>query len=172
METPTIVSTSNTSCTYALSAGFNPTNLYTQTSNTYYHPTTLTVGGGGGAGSGGAAMGGGVALNGGGNQQFVVYVPSYQHGVPKMTRRFATVIVMDPNEHVPLDECILYKGDEKLTEATDQELFFELDIKNILETYNKKRVTFRNKKVTARDEFLEPAKIRDLKMVVITGAQF
>lgn len=65
---------------------------------------------------------------------------------------------------------MLFKGEEKLTDATDQELFFELDMKDMLEKHNAKRVTVVDKKVKDRTEYLEPAKVRDLKMVVVTVA--
>ena len=88
------------------------------------------------------------------------------------SRRLVKVVIVDPNENVSLDDCVLFSGDEKLTDATDQELFFEIDIKTILEKHNAKRVKFIDKKVKERTEHLEPAKIRDLKMVVVNIASF
>ena len=87
-------------------------------------------------------------------------------------RRLVKVVIVDPNENIALDDCVLYSGDEKLTDATDQELFFEIDIKNLLEKHNEKRVKVIDKKVKERTEYLEPAKIRDLKMVVVNIASF
>lgn len=87
-------------------------------------------------------------------------------------RRLVKVVIVDPNENIALDDCVLYSGDEKLTDATDQELFFEIDIKNLLEKHNEKRVKVIDKKVKERTEYLEPAKIRDLKMVVVNVASF
>lgn len=87
-------------------------------------------------------------------------------------RRLVKVIIVDPDENIPLGQCLLYSGDEKLTDATDQELFFEIDIKSLLDKHNEARVKVRDKKVKERDEFLEPAKIRDLKMVVVNIASF
>jgi hypothetical protein len=95
-----------------------------------------------------------------------------QEKLPMASRRLVKVVIVDPNENVPLDNCILYSGEEKLTDATDQELFFEIDIKGILDKHNEKRVTFIDKKVKERTENLEPAKIRDLKMVVVNVATF
>jgi hypothetical protein len=86
-------------------------------------------------------------------------------------RRVVQVFIADPNENIPLDDCLLYKGEEKLTDATDQELFFELDIKNLLEKHNLTRTKVVDKKVKDRTEYLEPAKVRDLKMVVVTVAK-
>lgn len=88
------------------------------------------------------------------------------------SRRMVQVIIVDPNENIPLDNCLLYKGEPKLTDATDQELFFELDIKQLLAAHNDKRVLVVDKKVKDRTEYLEPAKVRDLKMVVVNIAQF
>ena len=87
-------------------------------------------------------------------------------------RRLVKVIIADPNENIPLDQCILYSGPEKLTDLNDQELFFELDIRDLLAKHNEGRVKIIDKKMKERTEHLEPARIRDLKMVVVTVAQF
>lgn len=91
---------------------------------------------------------------------------------PKVTTRLVQVFIADPNENIPLDDVLLYRGEQKLTDATDQELFYEIDIKSILDAHNAKRIKLIDKKVKERTEHLEPAKIRDLKMVVVTIAQF
>lgn len=85
-------------------------------------------------------------------------------------RRFVQVLIADSNENIPLADCLLYKGEEHLTDATDQELFYELDIRALLEAHNAKRTKIVDKKVKDRTEYLEPAKVRDLKMVVVTVA--
>lgn len=95
-----------------------------------------------------------------------------QKGNPMSARRLVQVVIVDPNENISLDDCLLFKGEEKLTDATDQELFFELDIKDILEKHNAMRSKVIDKKVKDRTEYLESAKIRDLKMVVVNIAQF
>jgi hypothetical protein len=87
-------------------------------------------------------------------------------------RRLVQVFIADPDENVPMADCLLFKGEQKLTDLTDQELFFEVDIKSILDKHNEKRVKLVNKKVKERTEHLEPVKIRDLKMVVVNVAQF
>lgn len=87
-------------------------------------------------------------------------------------RRLVKVIIVDTDENVPLEKCVLYSGDEKMTDATDQELFFEIEIKNILDEYNKYRVTVKDKSIKDRTEYLEPVKIRDLRMVVVNVATF
>jgi len=91
---------------------------------------------------------------------------------PKTTRRLVKVIIMDPDEMVPLDDCILYSGEEKLTDLTDQELFFEVEIKELLSDHNEMRKGIVNKSIKERTEYLEPIKVRDLKMVVVDIAVF
>lgn len=86
--------------------------------------------------------------------------------------RFVRVIVVDPNENISLEDRVIFNGSEKMTGLNDQELFFELDIKNLLAAHNAKRVKVIDKKVKERTEYLEPAKIRDLKMVVVNIATF
>lgn len=95
-----------------------------------------------------------------------------EQNVANPKRRLVQVFIADPDVNVPLAESLLYTGEQKLTDATDQELFFEVDIKNILEAHNEKRVKLPNKTVKERVELLEPARIRDLKMVVVTIAEF
>jgi hypothetical protein len=95
--------------------------------------------------------------------------------MPQTTRRIVQVFIADPNENVPLDQSLIFKGEQKLTDATDQELFFEINIAPLLDEYNKKRVTFTDKEASKRsgkDIFLEPVRIRDLRMVVTDIAKF
>lgn len=88
------------------------------------------------------------------------------------SRRLVQVFVADADENVPLESCLLFNGAAKLTDLTDQELFYEIDIKTILDAHNEKRTKLVNKKVKERIEYLEPARIRDLKMTVVTIASF
>jgi hypothetical protein len=90
----------------------------------------------------------------------------------KMVRRMVQVFVADADESVPLETCLLYSGEAKMTDLNDQELFFELDIKTLLAEHNAKRVKLVNKKVKERTQYLEPARVRDLKMTVVTIATF
>ena len=90
-------------------------------------------------------------------------------------RRLVKVIIVDPNENVPLEDAVLYMGDEELTDLTDTEIFYDLDIKNILNTHNGTRVGIVDKdasKERDKDVYLEKIRIRDLKMVVLTIADF
>lgn len=88
------------------------------------------------------------------------------------TRRLVQVFIVDPDVNVPLDAALIYSGKQKFTDATDQELFFEIDINSHLAAHNKIRSEIMNKSVKERTEYLEPIKIRDLKMVVVNIAQF
>ena len=77
--------------------------------------------------------------------------------------------------NVPLADQLLYTGKEKLTDATDQELFYEIPINEILSRHNALRATLNDKK--ASDKFgkevkLEPIRIRDLKMTIVDIAKF
>lgn len=91
------------------------------------------------------------------------------------TARIVKVYIADPNTNLPLEKRVLYTGEEKLTDLTDQELFFEVPIKELLDKHNELRAKTVDKKASekfGRDVFLEPVRIRDLKMVVTTVAQF
>lgn len=99
-------------------------------------------------------------------------IPQPKKETTMQARRLVQVFIADPDENVPLDKSLLYSGEQKLTDLTDQELFFEIDMKSILETHNAFRITLINKKVKERAENLEPVKIRDLRMVVVDVATF
>lgn len=103
-----------------------------------------------------------------------VFVQTQQEDVManKDTLRYVQVFIADVDENVPLDKRLLYKGDQKLTDLTDQELFFEIDLKDILSAHNAFRTTLHDKSVKERTEKLEPVRIRDLKMTVVTIADF
>jgi hypothetical protein len=91
------------------------------------------------------------------------------------TARIVKVFIADNNENLPLDKRVLYTGAEHLTDLTDQELFFEIAIAELLREHNRVRVTYRDKKAANTNGdpvLLEPARIRDLKMVVVTVASF
>lgn len=92
--------------------------------------------------------------------------------ISKDNRRIVKVYIVDPDVNVPVDRCLLYEGDQKMTELTDQELFFEIDIKTVLDNHNTYRTGLIDKSVKDRTETLEPVRIRDLKMTVVTIAQF
>lgn len=150
----------------------------------------LLVGAGGGGGGAGFLGGAGGIFD---QQQFTVWpgLADYKRDIERAARinqaienkeppmaekvagrRVVQVYIADPDENVPLDQALLYTGPSKLTDLTDQELFFELDIKQMLDAHNAKRTTLVNKKVKERTEYLEPARVRDLKMVVVNVATF
>ena len=90
-------------------------------------------------------------------------------------RRVVKVFIVDNNKNIPLDKAIVYQGAEKFTDATNEELFFEIPIREILEQHNDLRIKTIDKKSTrdaGKDIYLEPIRIRDLKMVVTTIAEF
>lgn len=91
------------------------------------------------------------------------------------TMRIVKVFIADPNENLPLEKRILYTGDEKLTDSNDTELYFELPMAELVKTHNILRAATVDRKATdkaGRDVFLEPIRIRDLKMVVVDVAKF
>lgn len=89
-------------------------------------------------------------------------------------RRLVKVMIVDPDENVPVDKAVLVNEPEKITDFDDQELFFELDMKRLLEAHNTYRTSLINKKLSTGDKpvFLEPIRIKDLKMVVLNIADF
>lgn len=86
-------------------------------------------------------------------------------------RRLVKVMIVDPDLNVPVDNAVLVNEPEKITDLDDQELFFELDIKTILTNHNNYRTTLTDKKSKDNDT-LEPIRIKDLKMMVLTIAEF
>ena len=49
--------------------------------------------------------------------------------IETMSRRIVQVFIADPNINVPLENSLLYQGEQKFTDLTDQELFYEIEIK-------------------------------------------
>lgn len=91
------------------------------------------------------------------------------------TMRIVKVFIVDPNENLPLESRILHRGEEKLTDLTDQELFFEINIQPLLAKHNEGRVTTLDKKASTamgKPVHLEAVRIRDLKMNVVEVAKF
>lgn len=82
--------------------------------------------------------------------------------------RIVQIYIADTYDSIPLDKRILYEGKPFFTDLTDNELFFTIDVNGILSKHNEYRVTVRDKKVKDRTEMLEPARVRDIKMVVVT----
>jgi hypothetical protein len=111
-----------------------------------------------------------------GQKFFVVQQPTQPHSLPEpepMTTRIVKVFVADPDDSLPLESRVLYQGEEKLTDLTDQELFFELPIQDLMTKHNAIRIKTRDKEQSnsfGRDIMLEPIKVRDLKMVIVNVA--
>ena len=106
-------------------------------------------------------------------RQIVVPGPWDDEENEDMARRFVQVFIIDSDESVPLADAVLYQGEPFLTESTNEELFFEIDIKERLDAHNKKRVTLYKKGKSHKPENkLEAARIRDLAMVVVDIATF
>ncbi|MHA1371333.1 MAG: hypothetical protein ACTSRA_16645 [Promethearchaeota archaeon] len=90
-------------------------------------------------------------------------------------KRFVRVFIVDPDENVPVEDSLLYSSDEMMTDLNDMELYYEIDMKTILEEHNEKRVKMKDKEASnkfGKDIFLEPVKIRDLTMTVVNIAIF
>lgn len=95
--------------------------------------------------------------------------------MPTSARRIIRVYIADKDENIPLEKSILHTGKEELTDLTDQELYFGIPVKSLLDSHNEFRKTVRDKKASERaskDVMLEPIKIRDLVMTVVTIASF
>lgn len=89
--------------------------------------------------------------------------------------RIVKVFIVDPSIAIPADKRVLYQGSEKFTELTDQELFFEVPVNDLLAKHNEYRKTVVDKKAAekfGRDIFLEPIRISALTMAVVDVATF
>lgn len=105
----------------------------------------------------------------------VLEVAPVEEGEVEDMRRIVQVFIADTTEDIPLEFGLLYQGEPKFTDLTDEELFFEIGMKGLLDKHNIIREETLDKKATrksGRDVFLEPARIRDLKMVVVDIAVF
>lgn len=87
-------------------------------------------------------------------------------------KRIVRVLIVDSDEEVPAEQSVLHDSGEMLTDADDQELFFEINIKKILEKHNEIRGKIVDPEYTDRTEYLQPLRIRELKMQVVVIAQF
>ncbi len=93
----------------------------------------------------------------------------------QMATRIVKVFIVDPDTNVPLEKRVLHKSEEFITESTDQELFFEIDIKTIMTQHNDYRKTVVNKAASERlgkEVFLEPTRVGSLRMSVVQVAGF
>ncbi len=93
----------------------------------------------------------------------------------KPALRLVRVVIVDTNKNLNNEDKIIHFGDEELTDATDEELYFALDINDMLKQHNAVRVKVKDKeasKNTQNPVYLEPARIRDITMSVVTMAEF
>lgn len=98
-----------------------------------------------------------------------------RQGNPMSQNRIVKVFIVDPSSAVPAEKRVLYQGSEKFTEFTDQELFFEVPINDLLKAHNDYRATVVDKKASekfGRDIMLEPIRISALAMAVVDVAKF
>jgi hypothetical protein len=90
--------------------------------------------------------------------------------------RIVRVFLVDPDTRVPVEKRVLHRTEELTTDDTDQELFFQLPVTQLLAKHNAYRegVEFDEKESgeTKRRKGLKPVRIRDLKMTVVTLAEF
>ena len=101
--------------------------------------------------------------------------PAQKGKANTMSKRIVKTFIADPHPAVPLEKSLLHEGEAKLTDSTDQELFFEVPIQTILEKHNAYRVTLTDKKASdqaGREIKLEPVRVRELRMVIVTLAEF
>ena len=93
----------------------------------------------------------------------------------ELTTRLVKVFIADPDARVPLESRLLYRGEETLTDGSDQDLFYDLDIKGLLGKHNELRKGIVDKKASeGRDKpvYLEPIKASGLRMQVVLLASF
>ena len=89
--------------------------------------------------------------------------------------RIVKIVIADVDKNLPVGKRIIHNGVEQVTDLTDDELFFEVPIVDLLKTHNELRAKTLNKTDTAKagkDVFLEPIRVRDLRMVVVDIADF
>lgn len=85
-------------------------------------------------------------------------------------KRYVQVFIVDPDDNVPIEQSVLYKSEPFFTDKTNRELWFDVEVKEILERHNKLRKSLIDKKASrkyGKDIHLEEARIKDLKMIVI-----
>lgn len=89
--------------------------------------------------------------------------------------RIVRIFIVDVDENLPLNKRILHQTEEQLTDLTDTELFMTLGIGDKLAAHNTVRAATLDKKASTKagkDVFLEPIRIRDLRMFVSAIASF
>ena len=99
-----------------------------------------------------------------------------ERGMSESQTRIVQIFIADPDPKIKeVEKRLLYQGDQKLTDLTDEELFFEIPIKELLDKHNEYRKVTIDRKASERsqrDICLEPIRIRDLRMIVAEIAVF
>lgn len=96
---------------------------------------------------------------------------SAKNGAAKL--RVVRVFLVDPDERVPVEKRVLHKTEEIITDATDQELFFDIPVSELLKQHNKFRETIAWEDDKGEEKTgLKEVRVRDLTMTVTTLAQF
>lgn len=93
----------------------------------------------------------------------------------EMNRRYVHVLIVDPDERIPVESALLYAGTTYLTDMTDEEVFLSLDLGTLLEKHNVVRETILDEEETrkrGKDVYLPPIRIRDLAKRVVVVATF
>lgn len=86
--------------------------------------------------------------------------------------RIVQIFIADPDSKLPVEKRLIFSGQPQTTDATDDELLFEIDIKKMLDAHNDYRKSVRDKAVKTKEVFLEPIRVRDLVMQIVTLAKF
>ena len=87
--------------------------------------------------------------------------------------RVVRVFLVDPDDRVPVEKRVLHKTEEITTDATDQELFFDIPVSDLLKKHNKFRETIDWEDDEGEQKTgLKEVRVRDLTMSVTTLAQF
>lgn len=73
-------------------------------------------------------------------------------------RRIVRMFVTDSDGDLPVTNCVLMSGAEKITDATDDELWLAADLPALIEAHNQFR----------KGLGLEPIRLRDLQRAIAT----
>lgn len=89
-------------------------------------------------------------------------------------RRVVQVFIADTDERVPLEDALLYQGEPFFTDLMDDELYYEINVKELLDKHNEVRSKIEDEQLSSKDEkkYLKKIKIRYLTMTVVTIAEF
>lgn len=94
----------------------------------------------------------------------------------KSKLRVVRVFLVDPDDRVPVAKRVMHRSDEMTTDATDQELYFDIPVNELLKKHNAERAEIEWEEKTTEGtktrKGLKEARIRDLVMSVTTIAQF